>query len=261
MDTRHGGVRLESVSLAFGGLQALQDVSFGIDTGEILGVVGPNGAGKSSLINCVTGFYRPNTGRIHVAGTDVVGMKPWRISKLGLARTFQQTSVVVESSVVENVLLGAHAGMGYGLASALLRGRRTRRNESEARHEARRLLDVLGMGHLIDSPLARLTFGQRKLVEVARALMTKPRFLFLDEPVSGMTYEEKQEVAAAIAVVHKTSDVGVIVIEHDLHFVRKVCGRAVALDFGKVIGDGPVDAVLGSPELIAAYLGQVPGVD
>jgi branched-chain amino acid transport system ATP-binding protein len=255
-DANH--LELRSVSLAFGGVQALVDVSFRVNVGETLGIVGPNGAGKSSLINCLTGFYSPKSGSIHLGDVNIIGLKPWRVSSLGLARTFQQTSVVVESSVMDNVLLGRHAFLDYGLASASLRGFRARRHESAAREEAERLLDILGIGHLATSSLERLTFGQRKLVEVARALMSKPRFLFLDEPVSGMTYEEKREVAAAIEVIHQDSEIGIVVIEHDLWFVRTVCARAIALDFGRMIGDGPSDEVIRSESLVAAYLCQAP---
>jgi branched-chain amino acid transport system ATP-binding protein len=256
--TQDPRVELRSVSLAFGGVQALRDVTFTVDIGETLGVVGPNGAGKSSLINCLTGFYVPDAGHILVNEIDVVGLKPWRISALGLARTFQQTNVIVDSTVLENVLLGKHGALGYGLASASVRSRRVRRQECLARDEALQLLDMVGIGHLAEHSMQRLTFGQRKLVEVARALISKPRFLFLDEPVSGMTFEEKREVTGAIDVIHRSTDVGIIVIEHDLWFVQTVCGRAVALDFGRVIGNGQADEVLRSEELVAAYLGQAP---
>lgn len=251
-------VDIRSITLTFGGITALQDVSFGIRLGETLGIVGPNGAGKSSLINCLTGFYRPQSGQILVDDVDVVGLKPWKVSALGMARTFQQTSVVVDSTALDNVLLGTHSDLRYGLLSACIRGRRARRSETAACEEARRLLDILGIAELENHLLQRLTFGQRKLVEIARALMSRPRFLLLDEPVSGMTFEEKSEVATALRKLHESMEIGIAVIEHDLWFVRTVSDRVVGLDFGQVIGDGPTDEVIRSERLVAAYLGRAP---
>lgn len=248
-------LELQDVCLAFGGVHALNGATFGLHAGELTALIGPNGAGKTSLLNCVNGFYRPQTGVMRFAGHDLVGMRAHAIAELGIARTFQNVEVLGKSSVLENVLLGRHIFIKEGLFACGLYvgpGARTERLHQE---RAREIIDFLGLSPDEGRLVGGLPYGRQKLVEIARALAMEPKLLLLDEPTSGMTPEEKDLVGQAILRIKKDLGVTQLLIEHDMAFISGLCQRALVLDFGRLIADGAPATVLAIPSVVAAYLG------
>ncbi len=246
---------VQAVSLNFGGTRALIDVSLDVRRGEILGIIGPNGAGKTSLLNCLNAVVRPQRGRITFAGRDVVGRQPHHMIALGMGRTFQGTSLQANATVGQNILFGRDFKMRYGLFEAALYWGRARREEARHREKVEEVIEFLQIQHLRDVPAGDLPWGQQKLVEIGRALAGEPTLLLLDEPTSGMTREEKEDVASAIVRMRSERGVTQILIEHDARFVGDLCDRIVALDFGRVIATGAAAEVLNDPQVVTAYIG------
>ena len=246
---------VQGLSLNFGGTRALIDVSFQVRQGEVLGIIGPNGAGKTSLLNCLNAVVRPQSGRITFDGREVVGRRTADMIRLGIGRTFQGTSLQANATVSDNVLFGRDFKMRYGLLAAIVHWGWAK-NE-EAAHVARveEVLEFLQIQALRDIPAGDLPWGQQKLVEIGRALASEPKLLLLDEPTSGMTREEKEDVGSCIVRMRAELGITQILIEHDALFVGDLCDRIVALDFGRVIATGSAAAVLRHPDVVSAYLG------
>ena len=251
------GLNISSLSLAFGGLKALTNVSFSVVPGSITAVIGPNGAGKTSLLNCISGFYRPSTGVIEFGGEDISRLHPPARAKMGLARTFQNIALFRGMTVLDNIKLGRHAHMHTNVFDALWYFGRARREELELRSEIeRRVLDFLEMEHIRDQPVASLSYGLRKRVELARALAMRPRILMLDEPVAGMNREETEDMARFILDVKEEWGVTILMVEHDMGLVMDISDHVVVLNFGQVIAAGKPAEIQNNPDVIAAYLGS-----
>ena len=248
-------LRFDSVSKHFGGLAVLHDVSFEVPTGKIFGLIGPNGAGKTTLFNLATGLLAPTSGTIRLDGEDLPGRAPHRITRLGLARTFQNIRIFKEMSLLENVLVGRHAHLQYGVASWLLALPGYRSQEAAARDRARELLSWVGLAHKAADTADNLSYGEQRKLELARALATEPRLLLLDEPVAGMNTSEKVELMGQIEQIAKRGYT-IFMIEHDMRFVMGLCERIAVLNFGRIIAEGNPEQIRNNPDVIEAYLGR-----
>ena len=247
-------LEVDDVTLRFGGVTALDGVSFHIEEGEILGLIGPNGAGKTTCFNVTTGVYTPTSGEVRFRGTTLTGMKKFKITKLGIARTFQNIRLFGAMTALENVLVGIDAQNRTGLLSALFRLPRHRREEEEGHARAMELLSFMGLADRADELASNLPYGDQRRLEIARAMATKPKLLCLDEPAAGFNPAEKVEL---MNLIRRVRDQGftVLLIEHDMRLVMGVTDRIVVLEFGKKIAEGAPAEIRDNPAVIAAYLG------
>ncbi|HYG95435.1 MAG TPA: ABC transporter ATP-binding protein [Nocardioides sp.] len=245
---------VENLTLKFGGLTALDDVSFQINEGEILGLIGPNGAGKTTCFNAVTGVYRPTSGTISFQGRSLAGVKRYKITQLGIARTFQNIRLFPTMTALENVLVGVDARHTTGILSALFRLPKHRREEREGHDRAMELLRFMGIHRKADELAANLSYGDQRRLEIARAMATGPRLICLDEPAAGFNPAEKAQL---MELIRKVRDQGftVLLIEHDMRLVMGVTDRIVVLEFGRKIAEGTPAEIRDNPAVIAAYLG------
>ncbi len=244
------------VTMQFGGLRALDDVSFTLAEGEIIGLIGPNGAGKTTLFNCLTGSYAPTSGRVSRGGQELP-QDPARVTEKGVARTFQNIRLFPSMTAAENVLVGRHVRMKQSPLSSLLHGRGFRRSEAEAATRTEELLEFVGLTRSAGELSRNLSYGDQRRLEIARALATDPKVLLLDEPTAGMN---QQETEATRQLIFKIRDLGisVVVIEHDTKFIFTLCDRVLVLVQGKLLVEGTPDEVRGDPRVIEAYLGAPP---
>ena len=247
---------VEDLSIRFGGLAALSDVSFEVAEGEILGLIGPNGAGKSTVFNVLTGLYRPDAGRMTFAGESLLGLAPHTIARRGIARTFQNTEVFRPLSVLDNVLVGLHARLRAGLLGAALWSPRVTREERAARERARALLERLGLGDVADVEAGALPLGRQKRLEMARALAAEPRCVLLDEPAGGLNPTETRTLMELIARLRQDLRLTLIVVEHDMDLVMGLSDRVVVLHYGRKIAEGKPRDVATDAAVIEAYLGS-----
>jgi branched-chain amino acid transport system ATP-binding protein len=245
---------LEGVTRRYGGLVAVDTVDLDVAEGGVTAVIGPNGAGKTTLFNLVSGFQKPNAGRIVFAGEDITMRLPEQIAASGLVRTFQLVQLFQNLSVLENIQVGCHLHTRGGIFSALMRSRATRETEREVDARARELLDFVGLEGAADSEARALAYGQQRLLEIARALAAKPKLLLLDEPAAGLSADESKRLSAAIRDIARRGTT-VLLIEHDMKLVMNTADTIAVLDFGRKIAEGAPAAVREDPAVIAAYLG------
>jgi len=259
MDARSAQVQpalsIENIAVHFGGLVAISDMNFVVNEGEVVSLIGPNGAGKTTAFNIITGFLRPTQGEVRYRGSSLNNLKPHEVTSLGLARTFQRTSVFHSVSVFENVMIGLHRRGRSRLWDTLLALPRERESESELRARAAEILVLVGIERRSRELAASLAYGDQRLLGVALALATGPSMLLLDEPVSGMN---ATETARFMHLLDRLRGLGVTVllVEHDMTMVMGVSDRIVVLNYGRIIAEGPPAAIQGNPEVIRAYLGQ-----
>jgi branched-chain amino acid transport system ATP-binding protein len=247
---------VQDVSLSFGGIAALSDVSFDVPASAVTGIIGPNGAGKTSLFNCLSGLYTPQAGRMALDGTDLAGYSASRRATIGLARTFQNIALFDSLSVIDNVKLGANASNAPSLFSALFASRRSRGQEREVTESAYEALEWVGIRDIADQPIGRLTFATRKQVELARAVASRPKVIMLDEPAGGLNHEAVQALGVLIRRLVDARGVSVLLIEHHMNLVMDVSQHVVVLNFGKKICEGTPRRVRRDPAVVQAYLGD-----
>jgi branched-chain amino acid transport system ATP-binding protein len=248
-------LEIRDVSKAFGGVQAVSHVSLDVPKGEIMSVIGPNGAGKTSLLNMVSGFYHPDTGRIVLEGRDVTNAAPSRIAELGVARTFQNIALFKGMTVLDNLMLGRHVHMKAGVLKSFVYWGLAQKEEVAHRRRVEDLIDFLKLQDLRKRPTGSLAYGLQKRVELGRALALDPRVLLLDEPMGGMNQEEKEDMARFILDVNEEWGTTIILIEHDMGVVMDISDRVAVLDMGQRIAEGAPDEVRANPAVIKAYLG------
>jgi len=246
----------DSITVRFGGLTAVDNVSFTIPQNSIVSLIGPNGAGKTTFFNVLTGLYKPSEGVVGLVGDDITGLPPHRIAAMGLARTFQNIRLFGLMTAEENVLVGMHAHMKAGVFATALGLPSQRREEKECHEAARELLDFVGLGKYAGEYARNLPYGDQRRLEVARALALRPKVLLLDEPTAGMNPREKEELAQLIGGIKDKLSVSILLIEHHIDFVRRVSERITVLDRGRKIAEGSPDEVLSNEEVITAYLGK-----
>ena len=254
-------LNLASLSLSFGGLRALSELNLQVGDGEIVSLIGPNGAGKTTVFNVITGVYEPSAGDVVFAGKSIAGLAPHSIARRGIARTFQTLRLFLNMSVMENVLAATYGNTKAMPWESILRLPRARREEREARELAADVLSFFGQrlaGYRWDQPAYSLSYANRRRLEIARALATRPRLLLLDEPAAGMNPAETHEITELIARLCTERDLAILVIEHDMHVVATCSDRVVALDHGVKIAEGGFDAVASHPAVVEAYLGRDP---
>jgi ABC-type branched-subunit amino acid transport system ATPase component len=253
-----GLLELQGVSKSFGGLQVIDDLDIVVNEREIVSVIGPNGAGKTTLFNLITGLYRPDAGRILLDGTNLVGLPVHKITKLGIARTFQTLRLFLNMTVKENVMASQYGRTRVGVLRSIMRTPGARREEREIHRRAEEKLAFFGqrlMGYRWDQPAYSLSYANRRRLEIARAMATQPRVLLLDEPAAGMNPVETHEITELIGKLRDDGGYTIVVIEHDMHVVEGISDRVVALDHGVKIAEGTFEAVATDERVIEAYLG------
>ncbi len=245
---------VSNLSIHFGGVKAVQEVSFSIDPGIVYSVIGPNGAGKTTLFNLITGVYKPTSGEIRLDGESIAGKSPDELARRGVARTFQNLQICMNMSAVENVMVGAHLRLDRNLIKAALRLPSITRRDAELRAEAAELMRFVGLDQFLEARADAMPYGALKRLEIARALAMKPRVIFLDEPAAGLNPKETIEVDH---LVRKVADSGitVVLVEHDMKMVMNLSDRILVLDYGKKLAEGTGEEIRRNPDVIAAYLG------
>ena len=250
-------LNVEGISLSFGGILALNDISFKAREGQILAIIGPNGAGKTSLLNCLNNFYHAERGKILYNKRDLTKLPPYQIAKLGIARTFQHTALYTGLSTLDNLMAARHIHMRAGLLDSMLYYGRARREDIAHRQVVEEIIDFLEMEHIRKTVVGALPHGLRKRVDLGRALAMEPKLLLLDEPMTGMNLEEKEDMARFILDIHDRRSLTILLIEHDMGLVMDIADRVIVLDFGTKIAEGAPGEIQRNEAVINAYLGKV----
>ncbi len=261
MGERKAELRVTGLSLSFGGIHAVRDVSLNVSTGELVSVIGPNGAGKTSLLNCITGFYKATSGTISFNGRDITSLPTHRLTGLGIGRTFQNIELFPGMTVLQNMLLARHTRSSYSFGLACLFSRSVRDEEVRHHEILEEIIDFLEIQHVRKELVGALPYGMRKRVELGRALASEPSLLVLDEPFAGMTLEEKEDMVRFLLELHDGWGQTMILVEHDMSIVMSISERIVVLNFGEKLAEGRPGEIQDHPEVIRAYLGDAAGDD
>jgi len=249
-------LNVHQLSMRFGGLQAVNQLSFQVLPGHIHGLIGPNGAGKTTVFNVISRIYNPDSGKVSLLDQDVLALKPHEVAAAGITRTFQNIELFQNLSVLDNVLAGQHTCIRYGIIASALGRRRVRREEDRGTREALQLLELMKLGSFASVPASSLPFGQQRMLELARAIAVRPKLLLLDEPAAGMNSRESAELSELLRIIRTKFELGILLVEHDMRVVMNICDRVTVMQYGQKLFEGTPFEVRSSPDVIEAYLGK-----
>lgn len=259
VDNNRDFLRVEGLTISFGGIRALSNIDFEVKKGEIYSIIGPNGAGKTTIFNCITGIYKPEGGRIFFKGEEITGLRPWEIAKKGIARTFQNIELFSHMTTMDNLMLGRHIHMKTGVwkgATFLTRHSKAAREEIWHRRKVEEIIDFLELQSVRNQLVINLPYGTRKLVELGRALALEPELILLDEPSAGMNMDEKGDLIFSIQDIIDEFGITIVLVEHDMNLVMDISNRVLVLNFGQKIVEGLPEDIKRNPEVLKAYLGE-----
>jgi branched-chain amino acid transport system ATP-binding protein len=252
-------LKIENLTISFGGIRALNNVSFEVEKGSIYSIIGPNGAGKTTIFNCISGIYPPDSGKIFFKGEDITYLKPYQVAKKGIARTFQNIELFSHMSTMDNLMLGRHLHMKTGVwrgATFIYKGSKAAREEIEHRGKVEEIIDFLELQAARNQFVINLPYGTRKLVELGRALALEPEVILLDEPSAGMNMEEKGDLMFSIQDIRDDLGITVLLVEHDMNLIMDISDRILTLNYGERIAEGLPEEIQRHPEVLKAYLGE-----